>query len=62
MIFSRGRQPQNLNFSLNGLELEVVNSFTYLGIILSKTGNFILAKKSIADKGSKAMYEVLKLG
>jgi hypothetical protein len=62
MIFSRGRQPQNLKFSLHGLELEVVNSFTYLGIILSKTGNFNLAKKSIADKGFKAMYEVLKLG
>ena len=62
MIFSRGRQPQNIFFSLNGLELEVVNSFTYLGFILSKTGNFNLAKKSIADKGFKAMYEVLKLG
>jgi hypothetical protein len=49
----------NLWFSLHGLELEVVNSFTYLGIILSKTGNFNLA---IADKGIKAMYEVLKLG
>jgi len=28
MIFSRGRQPQNLKFSLHGLELEVVKSFT----------------------------------
>jgi hypothetical protein len=49
MIFSRGRQPQNIKFSLNGLALEVVNSFTYLGIILSKTGHFNLAKKSISD-------------
>ena len=49
MIFSRGRQPKNLKFSLHGLELEVVNSFTYLRIILSKTGNFNLANKSIAD-------------
>ena len=61
MIFSRGRQPQNLKYSLHGLELEVVKSFTYLGIILSRTGNFNLAKKSIADKGIRAMYEVLKL-
>ena len=49
MIFSRGRQPQDIKFSLNGLALEVVNSFTYLGIILSKTGHFNLAKKSISD-------------
>jgi hypothetical protein len=44
MIFSRGWQAQNYTFSLHWLELEVVNSFTYLGIILSKTGNFNLAK------------------
>ena len=31
MILSKGRQPQNLEFSLHGLEVEVVNSFTYLG-------------------------------
>ena len=44
MIFSRGRQPQFFFFFLHGLELEVVKSFTYLGIILSRTGNFNLAK------------------
>ena len=26
MVFSRGQQPQTFKFSLNGLELEVVNS------------------------------------
>jgi len=31
MILSKGRQPQNLEFPLHGLEVEVVNSFTYLG-------------------------------
>jgi hypothetical protein len=43
-ILSGHVQPQNLIFFLHGLELEVVKSFTYLGIILSRTGNFNLAK------------------
>ena len=51
-----------MKFSLHGLELEVVDNFTYLGITLLKKGNFNLAKKKIVEKGIKAMYEVLKLG
>jgi hypothetical protein len=62
MIFTDGRLPQNLKFSLYGLELEVIDNFTYLGITLSKTGNFNLAKKKISVIGIKAIYEVLKLG
>jgi hypothetical protein len=52
MIFTNGRLPQNLKFSLHGLELEVVDNFTYLGITLSKTGNFNLTKKKISEKGT----------
>ena len=32
MVFSRGKLPRNLNFSLNGEKLEIVNSLNYLGI------------------------------
>jgi hypothetical protein len=35
MVFSRGKLPRNLNFSLNGEKLEIVNSLNYLGIELS---------------------------
>ncbi len=62
MVFSRGKLPRNLNFSLNGEKLEIVNSFNYLGIELSRTGNFKRAKQSIADKATVALYEVLKMG
>jgi hypothetical protein len=31
MVFSRGKLPRNLNFSLNGEKLEIVNSLNYLG-------------------------------
>jgi hypothetical protein len=57
-----GRTPQNLSFKYNGSEIEVVKNFNYLGIILSKTGNFNLAKKRLVDKAVVSMYAVLKLG
>jgi hypothetical protein len=34
----------------------------YLGLLLTKTGNFKRAIKTLADKGTKAMYEILKRG
>ena len=62
MVFSRGKLPRNFNFSLNGEKLEIVNSLNYLGIELSRTGNFKRAKQSIAGKATVAFYEVLKMG
>jgi hypothetical protein len=39
-----------------------VKEFNYLGLLLTKTGNFKRAIKTLADKGTKAMYEILKRG
>jgi hypothetical protein len=62
MVFGNGRLPQNLSFSYDNLNLEIVKNFNYLGIIFTRTGNFSLTKKHLADKALKAMYEVLKMG
>jgi hypothetical protein len=45
-----------------GEKLEIVNSFNYLVIKLSRTCNFKKAKQSIAGKATVAFYEVLKMG
>jgi hypothetical protein len=37
--------------------MEIVNSLNYLGIELSRTGNFKRAKQSIAGKATVAFYE-----
>jgi hypothetical protein len=39
-----------------------VPNFSYLGITFSKSGSFNAAKKDLVNKGTKAMYEVLKKG
>ena len=62
VCFSNGRLPQNLRFTFDNREVEVVKEFNYLGILLTKTGNFKRAIKSQTDKGTKAMYEILKRG
>jgi lipoprotein NlpI len=36
-----------------------VKEFNYLGILLTTTGNFKRAIKTLPDKGTKAMYEYL---
>ena len=51
-----------MSFSYDNLNLEIVKNFNYLGIIFTKTGNFSLTKKHLADKVLKAMYEALKIG
>ena len=62
LIFSRGRQPANLKFHYNNLEVEIVNEFTYLGVIFSRFGTFNATKKYLINKATKAMYDVLKKG
>jgi hypothetical protein len=55
IVFGNGRLPQNLSFNYDNLNLEIVKNFNYLGIIFTKTGNFSLTKKHLADKALKAM-------
>ena len=59
-IFSRGRPFVDIHFSLNGSEIEIVNEFNYLGILLNRTRNFNKAITKQAEKAKQAMYEVLK--
>ena len=54
--------PQNLQFTYSNSEIEIVKEFNYLGLLLTKTANFKRAIKTLADKGTKATYEILKRG
>jgi hypothetical protein len=44
------------------MEIGIVSEFNYLGVLLSKSGNFSMAKKTQVEKATKAMIEVLKRG
>ena len=59
VIFSKGR-IQNYNFILNNEAIEFVKEFKYLGIVFSRSGSFLAAKKHIAAQAMRAMFCLLK--
>lgn len=59
LIFSSGAR-RNCSFYYNGNELEIVNDYKYLGILFSRSGSFLNAKKHIADQANRAMYSLIK--
>ena len=52
----------SLNLKMNNMELEIVNEFTYLGTMFQRTGSFKKNKINLAEKASKAMYDILNKG
>lgn len=62
VVFSKGRPLSNIEFKYNNTVLEIVNEFTYLGVIFSRTGSFSKAKKAQAEKATHAMYDVIRKG
>ena len=62
VIFSNGRQPKNLSFTYDNSVIDIVQEFNYLGIYFSRNGTFKYCRKHLAEKATKAMYEVIKKG
>ena len=60
-FFSRGNfKTKHFRFIYNNSEIEIVTEVKYLGLLLSKTGSFIHAKKDLINRASKSMFAVLK--
>ena len=62
LIFSSGRMPANLKFTVNCNNIEIVKEYKYLGILFSRSGSFLSNKKYLKEQATKAMYSVLKKG
>ncbi len=61
MVFRKGGTlKRNLIFTYDGMDLEIVSEFTYLGIKFSTTGSFTAAQKTLANQGLKASYQLEK--
>lgn len=62
MVFRKGGQlRQNETFTYADEEIEIVNSFNYLGIVLSSGGSFIKATNTLSGKSLKAMNALLSI-
>ena len=60
LIRSKGRPRNNLHFYFNNSKLEIVSEYKYLGIFLSRSGNFKAAKKHISEQANKALFSLIK--
>ena len=62
MVFRNGGMlGQNDKWFYAENELEIVNSFAYLGVVFSSGGSFIPNTKTLSGKALKSMHELLQL-
>ena len=57
IVFRKGdRLPQNLEFKYGDSVIEIVNKFSYLGIVFTPGGSFSEAQATLADQAQKAIF------
>ena len=52
--------PRNLQFTFNGERLEIVKSFSYVGVVVSSGGFFNTTEVTLAGKAQKAIFKLNK--
>ena len=60
LIISKGRPSLNQHFYYNNSEIEIVGEHKYLGIYLSRSGNYRTAKRYIAEQAEKALFSLIR--
>ena len=59
IIFNKdGHRITRHNFTLNGTNIEIVQNYTYLGILFSSSGSFNPAIKALYDKALKSFFKL----
>ena len=62
VIFRKGGiVNRNYRWYYEGKEIEIVNCFNYLGVVLSSGGSFVKACKTLCDKALKAMVHLFSI-
>ncbi|XP_055997458.1 uncharacterized protein LOC130047118 [Ostrea edulis] len=59
VIFRNGSKiSSNERWHLNGEPIEIVDKFTYLGVLMNYNGKFSTTQKQLASQGRKAMFSL----
>lgn len=56
IVFCKKKYKKNFYFTYDGVDLEIVDIFPYLGVTFKYNGNFSDAKKILVTQAQKAMY------
>lgn len=59
LIFSNSKHKP-YNFQFGGQNIDTVEEYKYLGIYLSKSGSFKVAKQHMTEQANKALFALLK--
>ena len=60
LVFSRGYVRKTPEFTFGNAKLEIVRDYQYLGLIFNYNGKFNKAKQKLYEKGSRAMFSLLR--
>ena len=61
MVFWKsGVLPRNIVFYYNGIGLEIVKEFKYLGIVFTSGGSFLEAQNTLAGQAQKPIFKLNK--
>ena len=61
MIFRKRKTAQDPKFILHGQMLDIVDTYSYLGIIFKYNGTFFETRKKLVEQANKALYCIYKL-
>ena len=59
VIFSKKKVRQNQRFKIKGQNIEIIDSYCYLGMLFNYNGNFCTARKKIT-KQKKPYFQLTK--
>ena len=61
MVFKKGGSlPRNLVFTYDGMQIDIVNKFTYLGLVFTNGGSFSETHCTLAGQALKAIFKLNK--
>ena len=58
IVFKTGSKDENVKFYIGENEIEIVNSFTYLGILITANGKFSAAMNNLKTKAMRAAFKI----
>ena len=61
MIFSSRKVKRgNINFTIGGKSIDIVDEFKYLEVTISYNGDFSANFKDLKEKGNRAIFSLIK--